>query len=621
MPAPPAVPNPLHAGRRRRDNRSMHGARDRSAILLPVMAAALALLLLLAFLQYQWIGQLSAAEGERLQIHLRAALFRFTQEFNGEIGRVLMVLVAWRPSPPGGELWEAAQRYQAWREAAPHPELVREFYVTQGGREGLEEILAYDPAKLRFVPTKWPDRFNALRARLALRAAEGGRGGLSAWRGLVDEEAGVIVAPRWQGPPREGPRGRGRRIEWGGELVGWAIAELNLDYILRDFMAELVDRHFRRAEGFDFQLQVVRRADRKVLYRSDPGLPEEPLASPDATAGIFEMRLGPPRVFAEAGPAGEMGLAGPGSVAPLRAEGEGRWQLLVKHRAGSLEAAVKRVRRRNLGISSAILLLMAASLAMLLISAQRAQRLARLQMEFVAGVSHELRTPLAVICSAGDNLADGLVASGEQAKRYGALIRSEGRRLSEMVEQILTFAGAQAGRLKYHFEPVDVAELIRRVASAMSPAAEEAGVVIETRAPAEPTLAIGDSAALAQCLRNLVSNALKYAAAGKWVGISAAREDGGRWVEIRVEDRGPGIPPADLPHIFEPFYRGRNAGDAQIHGAGLGLSLVKGVVEAHRGSIRVESRVGEGARFLLRLPAADAQPTAAAEAGDSHDGA
>lgn len=593
----------------------MHGARDRSAILLPVMAAALALLLLLAFLQYQWIGQLSAAEHERLQIHLRAALFRFTQEFNGEIGRVLFTLAAVRPSPPGRELADLAERYQAWRESAAHPELVRGFYVTRGGPEGLDALLTYDPSGLRFVPAQWPERFGALRARLALRAAEAARGGLSAWRGLLDEEGGVVAAPRWERPPFGGSRGPGRPMEFAGELAGWAIAELNLDYILRDFMAELVDRHFRRAQGFDFQLQVVRRADRKVLYRSEPELPEEPLTSPDATAGIFELRPGLPRVFAEAGLGGEMGLPGPGSAGPLRVEPEGRWQLLVKHRAGSLEAAVNRVRWRNLAISSAILLLMAASLAMLLVSAQRAQRLARLQMEFVAGVSHELRTPLAVICSAGDNLADGLVTGSEQAQRYGAVIRSEGRRLSEMVEQILTFAGAQAGRLKYHFEPVDVAELIRRVALAMRPAAEEAGVVIETQAPTEPALAVADSTALAQCLRNLVSNALKYAAAGKWVGISAARENGGRWVEIRVEDRGPGIPPADLPHVFEPFYRGRNAGEAQIHGAGLGLSLVKGVVEAHRGNIRVESRPGQGARFLLRLPAADAQPAAATAQG------
>jgi signal transduction histidine kinase len=383
--------------------------------------------------------------------------------------------------------------------------------------------------------------------------------------------------------------------------------ELDHDFLVKVLLPELVDRHFRRAEGFDFLVQVVRRSDRRVLYRSDPSLPEQPMTSPDATAGIFELRPGLMRWLAEIVPGPAGGLP-PEPAGPLRVEPEGRWQVLAKHRAGSLEAAVNRLRWRNLALSSAILLLMAASFATLIISAQRAQRLARLQMEFVAGVSHELRTPLAVICSAGDNLADGLVAGGEQARRYGALIRNEARRLTEMVEQILAFAGAQAGRVKYHFEPVMIGSVIERVVAATQPAAQEAGVTLEVHVdPAAPPV-LADSPALAQAIRNLVSNALKYASAGKWVGIRAQATDSGRWLEIRVEDRGPGIPPADLPHVFEPFYRGRNASDAQIHGAGLGLTLAKGVVEAHRGFIRVESRTGEGAAFIIRLPAAEQAP-------------
>src|SRR5262249_19880877 len=102
------------------------------------------------------------------------------------------------------------------------------------------------------------------------------------------------------------------------------------------------------------------------------------------------------------------------------------WQLLVKHRAGSLEAAVMQVRRRNLMLSFGILLLLGVSMFLILLSARRAQRLAKQQMEFVAGVSHELRTPLAVICSAGENLADGVIGDQLQVKRYGELIRSEG---------------------------------------------------------------------------------------------------------------------------------------------------------------------------------------------------
>ena len=119
-----------------------------------------------------------------------------------------------------------------------------------------------------------------------------------------------------------------------------------------------------------------------------------------------------------------------------------RWRLLVKHPAGSLEAAVDAARRRNVLISSGILGLLAASMVMLVVSTRRAQQLARQQMEFVAAVSHELRTPLAVVRSAADNLADGVVHDEEQVRQYGALVRSEGRRLTEMVEQILDMRGS-----------------------------------------------------------------------------------------------------------------------------------------------------------------------------------
>ncbi len=593
----------------RRDNLSMRASRDRSPLSFVLLGAALGLLLLLAYLQYQWIGQLGQAEQERLQAHLRAALWRFTQEFNLELARLPVALLLARPSPPDRELADLAERYQSWRDAAAYPELVREFWVSGGGVAGVDQVWVYHPSGARLEPVEWPERLNLLRARLQVRAGEGGRR-VGPWlRGWLDEEGGLLVIPRFRADLASLVRRPGRRPEPGGVLAGWAIAELNLDFICQEFIPELVDRHFRRAQGFDFQLQVVRKSDRKVIYRSDPSLPEEPLVRPDATAGILEFRFGPLRAFSEGGPggmAGEPGMSLP-APGPVRVEPEGRWQVLVQHRAGSLEAAVDQVRWRNLAISFGVLLLMAASLAMLLVSSHRAHRLARLQMEFVAGVSHELRTPLAVICSAGENLADGLIATGEQARRYGAVIRTEGRKLAEMVEQILTFAGVQAGRLKYHFQPVDVGEVMERVATALELEAREAGVVIERRVEGEVPLVIADPVALAQCLRNLVHNAVKYAASGGWIGVTAARSADGRSVEIRVEDRGPGIAAADLPHIFEPFYRGRNAAQGQVRGAGLGLSLVKRVIEAHRGAVRVESRPGEGSRFTLQLPAADQQ--------------
>jgi len=250
---------------------------------------------------------------------------------------------------------------------------------------------------------------------------------------------------------------------------------------------------------------------------------------------------------------------------------------------------------------------MAGSIAMLTITTRRAQKLARLQMEFVAGVSHELRTPLTVICSAADNLADGVVGGEEQVQRYGSVIRDEGRRLSDMVEQILRFAGIQSGRVRYDVQAVEVEDVVKRAINVCGPALQQSGCRLEQDIDPSLPMVMADPTALTHCLSNLIGNALKYGSEGGWVGVDArlAEEAGGRrQVEIRVRDRGRGIEGDDLQHIFEPFYRGGRAISDQIQGAGMGLSLVKRIVEAHSGSIGVESAPGQGACFRLRIPAA-----------------
>jgi signal transduction histidine kinase len=262
---------------------------------------------------------------------------------------------------------------------------------------------------------------------------------------------------------------------------------------------------------------------------------------------------------------------------------------------------VNRARTRNLAISFAILFVMAAAIVMLFLSTRRAQRLAELQMEFVAGVSHELRTPLAIICSAADNLADGLVANPPQIRRYGGLIRGEGHRLSQMVEQILRFAGLEAGHAGCDLRPVDVAAVIERAVTACQTPLEESGCeMVRHIDPGLPPV-MADETSLAHCVGNLIGNALKYGKDGKWVGVTARMADNGSELRITVEDKGPGVAPADLPYIFDPFYRGSKAISDQIHGAGLGLSLVKRIMEAHGGAVEVAGRRGGGACFTLRL--------------------
>jgi signal transduction histidine kinase len=283
---------------------------------------------------------------------------------------------------------------------------------------------------------------------------------------------------------------------------------------------------------------------------------------------------------------------------------QGQWRLVFKHRQGSLEAAVAGLRTRNILISFGALLLLGGSMAMLLISTRRAQRLAQQQIAFASAVSHELRTPLAVICSAGENLADGVVPDAQKARQYGAVIANEGRRLAEMVDQVLAFAGAQSGREPYHMQRTEVAPVIEGAIYALRPALRDGGFALELRlAPDLPPLN-ADAAALGRALQNLISNAMKYGAEDGWIGVTAEviAGEAGRELQISVRDNGGKIHQEDLPHLFEPFYRGRSARATSSHGSGLGLSMVRHAVAAHGGRVSVESRPGVGTRFTLHLP-------------------
>jgi len=400
------------------------------------------------------------------------------------------------------------------------------------------------------------------------------------------------------------------------------IVRLNLDYIQKELLPTLVKRHFANA-GRDYHLRI-RTADdaARVIYDSgqetaiaDEGDASEPLlrirpeefislrpaelfltgsaAEHVRTDHLFSLNLAP----------GIVGMAHVSGPEPLTAINANEWRLIAVHRSGSLDAAVGQIRRRNLALSFGILGLLSASVAIVVISAARAQRLAQQQMEFVSTVSHELRTPLAVICSAGENLADGLVREPDQLKNYGKTVRNEGRRLAEMVEQILCLAGIQSTLKKQTFVPVDLKSIVETAMRVLDSFILEKGFTVETRISGDVPPIMGDPAALARAVQNLISNALKYGGSERWIGLSVFTED--RWVKVTVQDKGRGISSSDLPHIFDPFYRGRVAVEEQIQGSGLGLSLVKRAVDAHGGRIDVSSSVGGGSTFCISLPAAN----------------
>jgi signal transduction histidine kinase len=448
-------------------------------------------------------------------------------------------------------------------------------------------------------------------------------------------------------------------------LAGFTIILLNREFIQTKFLPDLATRHFGGPDGFLYQVGVFTAGEaERPIYQSEAALSKQAIASADVTMDLLDVRPrpgdrqpgggGPPRGGpppdqprdlqrreARNGPPpdwphGGFGRGGrgtppdaspnpqPGTATrnafafqerlrlarrlgvpappqPIVTDSRSSWQLVVRHRAGSVDAAVAELRLKNLAVSFAILLLLGVSMALIVITTQRAQRLARLQVEFVAGVSHELRTPLAVISSAAENLTDGIVEGKPQVKLYGTLIRNEARRLEGMMEHILEFASGQKRRT-YDPKPLAVDELIDRAISFCSTTIQEARFNVEKRV--EPGLApvLAEEHGLLQCLQNLITNAVKYGGEKGWIGIDA-RMDGAS-VVISVADRGLGIGSEDLPYVFDAFYRGRSATEAQIHGTGLGLSLAKSFVQAAGGTISVKSAPGEGSCFTVRLPAA-----------------
>ena len=404
------------------------------------------------------------------------------------------------------------------------------------------------------------------------------------------------LPPQLRNPARRRPV-RGAPTPLPPRLIGWCFLELDREYIEQRLLPELRETHFSGAALSVYHLAVLAKDSPEPVFATDPGQSLEFWAGRDGEVPLLTsgINFGPGFDNPAPSPAGE--------EPPHLSLPSDAWHLTARHAEGSIEAVVQRSRRRDLAVGFGVLSLLLLSVSLLLLSTRRMRRLARRQMEFVAGVSHELRTPLSVIQSAGFNLGSGRVRGDERVQQYGSMIQSEGRRLGDMIEQILSYAGIQSGRKQYQFEEARVSDLIENAWKDYSQTFEEKGWQVETAIAGNLPAVRVDAGTIERAVQNLLQNALKYAADGKWLRISAVAS-GGRspMVQITVADRGAGISPDDLPHIFEPFYRGRNVFASSIPGAGLGLSLLQRHLKAHGGRVTVDNKPGEGAAFTLHLP-------------------
>jgi signal transduction histidine kinase len=533
----------------------------------------------LAVLQVRWLGEVAAADRQRLDAGVRTALAALAEDLDREVSR------AWMTFLPvfggrGSTRHDLEERWARWRESAPVPDLVAALVLVEEGE-----------APLRYAGDGWVADPGAV-SGAGLPGREGGPDGpLAALRPDLPGLA-LRLAPagdeRFRGRL---PSGRTLLVRFDGELLS------------RRLLPDLVGRHLEPVLGPGLEARVRTRPGGETLYATAEGLD-----------GAFEWEvplfdLLPPEDLHRL--AFAAGLPGPlhhddgprrgRRFAALAAafDAPPGWVLEVRPAEGSLHAALARAHRGNALVAFGILAVLALAAVALAVSARRARETARRQFEFTAAVSHELRTPLAAIRSLADNLADGVVRDPAQTRLYGQQIAREGTRLTEMVEQVLALSAQEvAGRVRSRDE-VDLGDLVREVAAEAE--AGLPGARVEADLPAEPVAVAGDAPALRRAVLNLVTNALKHGGEPPWAGVWVGLAPGGGEARVEVADRGAGIPAGERERLFEPFFRGVRAQEAQVPGTGLGLHLVRRIAELHGGRVEVRS-AGQGSAFTLVLP-------------------
>ena len=230
---------------------------------------------------------------------------------------------------------------------------------------------------------------------------------------------------------------------------------------------------------------------------------------------------------------------------------------------------------------------------------QKQRELDRLRRDLIAWVSHDLQTPLASVRAIVEALADGMVEDPDTAQRYLRTAQRDVESLSALIDDLFQMAQLDAGGLQLDLTPTDVGDLVSDTLESFTPVAQARGVTL-TGAGRKAGVANLDARRIGRVLANLVGNALTHTPAGGQVTIAAHRS--AQMLELVVADTGAGIAPEDLPNVFDRFYRGERARSRASGGAGLGLAIARGLVEAHGGRIEVVSTLGGGTTFTVHLP-------------------
>ena len=549
-------------------------------LLTGAVVATTAVLIAFTVLQYRSSREVTEATGIRLADTLQMSLVNwhvdFERLFTGLTGALDLQI---RRSPEPESLRAALA---AWRADARYPQLVARVMVHSGADDGHPAATIALDDSAQVVPEDLPG--------LSLDATDMN----TTW--VFEPDVPALVRRL---PSTSAPR--------------WLIVLINKTALAGDILPDLTRRYFSGTDGLDYDVALFG-ASAQALHASTAEFGRVPAADADGILNVFGRRSS----IRSGGPYEVFHLVPQNSAVPSVAvtwfslppgfPDSRDWRLVVRHRrGGALGAFLANAQRRDLLTTLGAIGLLVTSITLLVVASHRAQRLAQLQMNFVTAVSHELRTPLTVIGSAADNIARGVVRDPGNVAEYGRVIGQHSRQLGSLVERILLFASRTSGSSRPALQRLAVEDAILATLSTIESLTGGADFTVERHIEPGLPAVLGDATALAQCLENLLTNAVKYSGTARWIGVRARAvplDDGRRGVSVAIEDKGMGVPASDLDRIFEPFYRSPAAIAAQIHGTGLGLALARSMAEMMGGHISVVSQPGAGSTFTLHLPAA-----------------
>ena len=600
------------------------------------LAAIAALLVTVAILQYRWTGEATKAEEQRIRAELESMMLRWHSDLYGELSAICIAMQVGPDSGARDNWHDYLERYVEWNYALPHetspniyrnPDIVRDIYIWETGGLSDPHLFLLNIDTRQIEPSSIPSDMSSLLARLQINSSNLAMA-LRAWRAPGTQDASPSGAPLLRNQ-----LGSNSMAGWQFDQnipaivhpivhhnsdkalnrnspVDWIVITLDMSVLQQRIFPKLAERSFGDLDGLNYKVRVIETgAIPRALYSTESSFGAQTGDAADSSMDIFGAQSDGEDHNAQAKSIRRSGwheFVAPEWFPVIQDRpAPSAWVLEVQRRAGPLQDVIRRVREKNLTVSAFVLLLLAINIGGMTVVGFRAQRFAKLQMDFVASVSHELRTPLTAIFSAGENLRDGVVREKAGLQQYGQLIMTQARQLMNNVDRVLLFASIGSGKDRYSARPVEVAKILQQACDHMSALLAEGECNIELHVEPAVSSVLADPMALSSCLENLITNAIKYGGNDRCVRLSAARE----WTEMRgyevaisVKDGGMGIRSSELGRIFDPFYRSPEAVTRQIHGTGLGLFLAKHFVEAMHGSLSVASEVGVGSVFTVRLP-------------------